>query len=46
LGVEEARREGEALLKRSLARLRGARGAAGPKAALAGIADFVYRREN
>jgi geranylgeranyl diphosphate synthase type II len=46
LGVEEPRRAGEALLKRSLARLRGARGAAGPKAALAGIADFVYRREN
>jgi len=46
LGVEEARREGEALLRRSLARLRGARGAAAPKAALAGIADFVYRREN
>lgn len=46
LGVEESRRKAEGLMRRALARLSGVRGAAGPKEALAGIAEFVYRREN
>lgn len=46
LGVEEAKRRAEALLRRALPGLARVRGAAGPKAALAAIAEFVYRREN
>jgi geranylgeranyl diphosphate synthase type II len=46
LGVEGARREARAMLGRALKRLAAARGAAGPKAALADIAAFVYSREN
>jgi geranylgeranyl diphosphate synthase type II len=46
LGVAEARRRAEALMHSALARLSGVRGGAGPKQALAGIAGFVYRREN
>lgn len=46
LGVDEARRKAEALMQRALPRLAGVRGAAAPKAALAGIAEFVYRRDN
>ncbi len=46
LGVEEARRRAEGLMSRSLARLAKVSGAEAPKKALAGIADFVYRREN
>lgn len=46
LGVEQARREAEALLARALARLRAVGGAAAPKAALEALAVFVYSREN
>ena len=46
LGVPEARARAEALMRKALPALARARGAAGPKAALAGIAEFVYRREN
>ena len=45
LGVEEARRRARALMRRALPELARVRGAAGPKAALAGIAEFVYRRD-
>ena len=46
LGVEEAKRRAEALLHRALPGLARVRGAAQPKAALAALAEFVYRREN
>ena len=46
LGVDEARRRAETLMRRALPSLARVRGAAGPKAALAAIADYVYRREN
>jgi geranylgeranyl diphosphate synthase type II len=46
LGVDEARRRAEALMRRALPRLARVRGAAAPKAALAAIAEFVYRRDN
>lgn len=46
LGVAAARREAQALLARALRRLDGVRGLPAPKEALAGIAGFVYRREN
>jgi geranylgeranyl diphosphate synthase type II len=46
LGVGEARRRAETLMRRAVSGLARVRGAAGPKAALAEIAEFVYRREN
>ena len=46
LGVEEARREAGAMLRRALAHLKRVSGAPGPKAALEAVAGFVYRREN
>ncbi len=46
LGVDEARRKAGSLMRRALPALARVRGAAAPKAALAGIAEFVYRREN
>lgn len=46
LGVGEARRRAEELMARAIGRLEKVRGAEAPKKALAGIADFVYRREN
>jgi len=46
LGVEEARRRAAALMRRALPELDRVKGAAGPKAALAGLAGFVYMREN
>jgi len=44
--VDEARRKAGSLMRRALPALARVRGAAAPKAALAGIAEFVYRREN
>ena len=46
LGVDEARRKAGALMTAALRRLSGVRGRPGPKLALAGLAEFVYRREN
>ncbi len=45
LGLAGARAKAERLMQSALSRLGQVRGAAGPKAALAGIAEFVYRRE-
>ncbi|MCM2268194.1 MAG: polyprenyl synthetase family protein [Elusimicrobiales bacterium] len=45
-GVEEARRRAEGLMRRALPALARVRGAARPKAVLAEIAGFVYRRDN
>ena len=46
LGVPEARRRGEKLMHRALARLETVNGEPAAKEALAGIARFVYGREN
>jgi geranylgeranyl diphosphate synthase type II len=46
LGVDGARLKAEALMRSALPALARVRGKAEPKAALAGIADFVYRRDN
>lgn len=46
LGVAGARRKAEALMRSALPALARVRGKAAPKAALAGIAEFVYRRDN
>jgi geranylgeranyl diphosphate synthase type II len=46
LGVEEARRRAAALMRGALAELARVKGAAAPKAALAGLAGFIYKREN
>jgi len=46
LGVEEARRRAEGLLRRALARLERIEGAPEAKEALAGLSRFIYGREN
>ena len=46
LGVDEARRRAEALLRRALSRLEKVKGAPAAKEALAGISRFIYGREN
>jgi geranylgeranyl diphosphate synthase type II len=46
LGVDGARAKAQALMRSALPALARVKGKAAPKAALAGIADFVYRRDN
>ncbi len=46
LGLEEAGRRAEALIGSALPKLEKVKGRPGPKAALAAMAEFVYRREN
>jgi geranylgeranyl diphosphate synthase type II len=46
LGVAEARNKAEALMRRALPALAGVRGKAAPKADLAALAEFIYRRDN
>ena len=46
LGVPGARRRAEALMRGALSRLEKVHGAPAAKEALAGIAGFIYRREN
>jgi geranylgeranyl diphosphate synthase type II len=46
LGVDEARRKAEELMRSALPALNRVKGKAAPKAALAAIAEFIYRRDN
>ncbi len=46
LGLEEAGRRAEALIGSALPKLARVKGRPGPKAALAAMAEFVYKREN